>query len=64
MTFSFTASLIWFGSQFWYQVVSDSSRSQLWGVEPWFSLPNSALVPTLKNFILTQTIYLGQIGKL
>jgi hypothetical protein len=29
--FSFTTTLIWFGSQFWHQVVSAPSRSQLWG---------------------------------
>jgi hypothetical protein len=34
------------GGQFWYQVVPAPSRSQLQGIEPWTSLPNSAPITT------------------
>jgi hypothetical protein len=38
-------NLVW-GGQFWYQVVPAPSRSQLQGIEPWNSLPNSAPITT------------------
>jgi hypothetical protein len=44
--FAFTISLIWFGGQFWHQVVSALSRSQLRRIEPWSSRPSSISITT------------------
>jgi hypothetical protein len=43
---AFITSLIWFGRQFWHQVVPAPSRSRLQGIEPWSYLPNSASITT------------------
>ena len=40
----YTTSLVWFGGQFWHQVVPAPSRSQLRGIELWSSLLNSTSI--------------------
>jgi hypothetical protein len=34
------------GGQFWHRIVLAPFRSQLWGIEPWFSLSRSTLITT------------------
>jgi hypothetical protein len=59
---AFTTNLIWFRSQFWQQIVLVPSRSQLWRIEPRFSLPKTYYKSPL-NFNKLCTSFMSSCGK-